>query len=58
MPTTVITPKPATVATIHRGILPPEDTAFSSLHKTQQYELVAITGIVYTPMSESKSKVT
>jgi hypothetical protein len=31
MPTTVITPSPAIVATIHRGILPLPDTAFSSL---------------------------
>ncbi len=33
MPTTVITPNPATVATIHRGILPLSDTAFSSFTK-------------------------
>jgi hypothetical protein len=43
MPTTVITPNPATVATIHRGILPLPDTAFSSLHKKQQF-LPSITG--------------
>jgi hypothetical protein len=40
MPTTVITPKPAIVATTHRGILPPlpADTAFPPL-TTNQHRL-------------------
>jgi hypothetical protein len=48
MPTTVITPNPATVATIHSGILPPEDTAFSSLHNIQQLIFLITGNLIYT----------
>jgi hypothetical protein len=40
MPTTVITPKPAIVATTHRGILPvPADTDFPPPLTTNQHRL-------------------